>query len=118
MFFETMLIKLKNFLNNLKQSHFYLYTFLYVVFLHALVGSITVIVNYQKYTLIPFIVVLIALCTPFVLLWIAIYFELILYNNHPKLVKILIYIFNSVLVITQLLTTNLTLLYIFNEIGK
>ena len=113
-----MLRKLKNFLNNLKQSHFYLYTFLYIAFLHALVGSTTVIANYHKYTLVSFIIVLIVLYTPFTLLWITIYLELILYKSYPKLAKFLIYLFNSVLVIAQLLTTNLTLLYILDEIGK
>ena len=112
-----MLSKVQKFFINLKQTHFFMFTFLTLVFLHALFGSIAVIFSYKIYSVLSFIIALVILYIPFTILLLAIYLELILYKKYPNLVNFLIYSLNSLLIIIQFLTTNLTLLYIFNEIG-
>ena len=113
-----MIDKVKNFFINLKQTHFFMFAFLTLVFLHALFGSIAVILSYKIYSVLSFILAFVILYIPFTILLLAIYIELILYKKYPKLVNFFIYSLNSVLIIIQLLTTNLTLLFIFSEIGK
>ena len=112
-----MLSKVQKFFINLKQTHFFMFTFLTLVFLHALFGSIAVIFSHKIYSVLSFIIALVILYIPFTILLLAIYLELILYKKYPKLVNFFIYSLNSLLIIIQFLTTNLTLLYIFNEIG-
>ena len=110
-----MFYKIKLFLNNLKQKNLYLYAFLTIVFLHALIGSLLVVINYKKYTVIPFILSIVILYTPFILLCVVTYFEIILYKKYPKLTYTIIYLFNSIVIVLQIIITNLISLYILSE---
>ena len=109
-----MLIKIKKFLNILKKRHFYMFVLLFIVFLHALVGSLALLINYKKFTILPFFLTLIVIYIPFIILWFATYLELVFIKKHKKITNLIIYFFNSVIIFSQLLITEFAILYIID----
>ena len=104
--------KIKNFLNQIKQTHFYMYAFLYIVFLHAVVGLLAIIICYKKFSIPAIILAPFATILPFIILCICTYWEVFLYEIHPKLAKFFIFVFNILIIYAQFITTNLILIYI------
>lgn len=104
-----MIDTIKNTLNQIKQKHFFLYIFLYIVFLHAIVGLLAIIISYKKYSLLEFILVSTVTLVPFFLLFFFTYWEILLYEKRPKLVKFNIYFLNSLIIVLQFIVTDLVL---------
>ena len=110
-----MLSKVQKFFINLKQTHFFMFAFLIIVLLHAFAGTFAILINYKKYKILPFILSIIVMYTPFIILLFATFWELVFIQKHKKITNLIICLFNSVIIFSQLVITEFAILYMIYE---
>lgn len=108
--------KLRKYINHIREFHFWIYTLLIIVFIHALVGILAVIISYKNPVLENIFYSMIVLM-PFFIFWISIFFELLLYKKYnSKYLHLIFGLFNGLIIFIQLIATNITLLNLSESI--